>query len=75
MEVPKRVRNRVSTGPSSLAGTLDYEELIRRGRDEEPAISLDEDDLNVIMYTSGTTGHPKGAMLTHGGCTPVVWIW
>ncbi|MCV7165951.1 AMP-binding protein, partial [Mycobacterium stomatepiae] len=28
-------------------------------------VFADPDDIAVIMYTSGTTGHPKGAMLTH----------
>ncbi len=31
-----------------------------------PRAVLTHDDVVTIMYTSGTTGHPKGAMITHG---------
>lgn len=30
-----------------------------------PAVPLSEEDVVVFLYTSGTTGHPKGAMLSH----------
>jgi len=31
-----------------------------------PEVPVQPDEVALIMYTSGTTGHPKGAMLTHG---------
>jgi acyl-CoA synthetase (AMP-forming)/AMP-acid ligase II len=44
---------------------LDYEELIHQGVPEEPKVPLSEDDVYVIFYTSGTTGFPTGARITH----------
>ena len=46
----------------------DYETALARGRDADPApASLAADDLHVLLYTSGTTGHPKGVMNDHRG--------
>ena len=42
-----------------------YDEIVEAPR-SYTAEKLTLDDVGMIMYTSGTTGHPKGAMITHG---------
>ena len=44
-----------------------YEDVISRGLPDEPVIQIEPDDIAYIIYSSGTTGLPKGIMLTHGG--------
>ena len=67
----------VAEPPSPLpAGVLTWQDVVAKGRAEDEkngSARFDElrksrkpEDLATLVYTSGTTGNPKGAMLTHG---------
>ena len=56
----------VEVGGARIAGALPYERL-REGAAGRPGPPPGVDDLMLLGYTSGTTGFPKGAEITHRG--------
>lgn len=61
------VREYIQFGSLPVDGAVSLSELLERTvlKGEYPLSRIDLGEVSTIGYTSGTTGHPKGAVLTH----------
>ncbi len=59
------LRHIIVTGEAIPEDALSYEELVGNASDRLTIVDTDNDDTAVMIYTAGTTGNPKGVMLTH----------
>jgi fatty-acyl-CoA synthase len=67
-ELPVAAANFIHFGAAACpAGYRAYEDLLASARDFPPSIDIAGGDPWTLMYTSGTTGRPKGAVRNHKG--------
>jgi acyl-CoA synthetase (AMP-forming)/AMP-acid ligase II len=53
---------------------LDYKDILASGRSADSVLpEIAAGDIAALLYTSGTTGFPKGALLTHAGMLANAW--
>jgi len=62
----KKVREFICSGPECPSDMTPYSQIMKEYAPREPDVPTGEDDVCVICYTGGTTGFPKGVMLTYG---------
>jgi len=53
-------------GVAPAAGVTAFDELMDGSPETVPSVVLGADDPSTLLYTSGTTGNPKGVLFTHG---------
>lgn len=54
----------IALDEGAAAQDLNFSHLVAGGSPEEPLVAVQGSDIHNILYTSGTTGHPKGAMIS-----------
>jgi len=74
------LRRLICLSEDVYGGTIRYGDVVDAGGDPALGPALAErrrhvapDDVFTLLYTSGTTSFPKGAMITHRNCLPHAW--
>jgi long-chain acyl-CoA synthetase len=74
------LKNKSPVDPSQTEDLHEYHHLIRKSFPSAPAAEVSPDDTAILLYTGGTTGVSKGAVLTHRNLSVNVrqtrsWLW